>query len=291
MHGSARVDLNDLGSLIGWLTGQWWVWVIVGAIVLFLLVLWILPAAKVTPSDQYSTDDREANEIALGFLQIVNQPSGPWNDPTASALTASDKKHLVEMWGVPDRERWLEGIERLVRGRRRRDVWVTCLSIRAELAQRLGRVPKTKEWIAAIVEAGGDKRDARTFVAAIEGVEAQVRKLVGKDIVTPGVYVRTLDGYALGQAVALATWGVALGYADVAEVRGIIRRINDEGRPGFTSWADFGLSYIVGRVMHWSDGTIGEKTFDKFGDGWSDFKAAATAKRNGPWASLPWRIG
>lgn len=291
MHGSARVDLNDLGSILGWLAAQWWVWVIVGVVVLLILVVWLMPAAKVKPSEEYSTDDREANEIALGFLQIVNQPSGPWNDPTAPALTANEKKQLVEMWGVPDREQWLAGIERLVNGRRRRDLWVSCLSIRSELAQRLGRVPRSKEWIAAIVEAGGDKRDARGFVAAIEGVEAQVRKLVGKDIVTPDVYVRTLDGYALGQAVALATWGVALGYAEVPEARALIRRINEEGRPGFTSWADFGLSYIVGRVMHWSDGTIGEKTFDRFGDGWSDFKAAATAKRNGPWASLPWRIG
>ncbi|WP_295033493.1 DUF1266 domain-containing protein [uncultured Microbacterium sp.] len=291
MHPSARVDLNDLGSVVGWLIAQWWVWVIVGVVVLFFLVIWIMPAAKVKPSEKFSTDDREADEIALGFLQIVNMPSGPWNDPTAPALSANDKKHLVEMWGVPTRESWLAAIDRLVTVRRRRDVWVTCLSLRAELAQRLGRVPKAKEWIAAIVEAGGDKRDARGFVTAIESVEAQVRKLVGKDIVTPDLYVRTLDGYALGQAVGLTTWGVALGHADVPEARAIIRRINEEGRPAFSSWADFGLSYIVGRVMHWSDGSIGEKTFDKYGDGWSEFKAAATAKRNGPWASLPWRIG
>ena len=291
MHRSAPVDFNDLGSIIGWLVSQWWVWAIVGVVVLFFLVVWILPAAKVKHSEAFSTQDREANEIALGFLQIENQPSGPWNDPTAPALTDKDKKKLIDMWGVPNREEWLAGIDRLVSGRRRRDVWVTCLAIRAELAQRLGRTPKTKEWTSAIVEAGGDKRDARSFVSAIESVEAQVRKLVGKDVVAPGLFVRTLDGYALGQAVALATWGVALGYADAAEARAIIRRINEEGRPAFSSWADFGLSYITGRVMHWSDGTIGEKTFEKFGDGWSDFKAAATAKRNGPWASLPWQLG
>ena len=71
MHGSARVDLNDIGSLIGWLAAQWWVWVIVGVVVLLILVVWLMPAAKVKPSEQYSTDDREANEIALGFLQIA----------------------------------------------------------------------------------------------------------------------------------------------------------------------------------------------------------------------------
>ena len=46
----------------------------------------------------------------------------------------------------------------------------------------------------------------------------------------------------------------------------------------------------MGRVMHWSDGSVDEKSFEKFGDGWSDFQAAATEKRNGPWASLSWSL-
>lgn len=290
MHGTARVDLNDLGNLIGWLFQQWWFWTVIGVIVLIVIVIWVMPASKVKASEAFSTTDREANEIALGFLQIVNEPSGHWNDPTAPMLSDSQKRRLVEMWGIPTREDWLDGIERLVTVRRRRDPWVLSLAVRAELAPSLGRPPKAKEWQNALIEAGADKREARTFVAAIEGIEGQVRKLVGKDIVTPDVFVRTLDGYALGQAVALATWGVALGYADVAEVRAIIHRINVEGRPAFTSWADFGLSYIAGRVMHWSDGRIEEKTFDKYGDGWSLFRAAGTAKRNGPWATLPWTL-
>jgi hypothetical protein len=290
MRPLARVDLNDLGSLIEWLIGQWWVWAIVGVVVLFFLVVWIMPAAKVKPSESFSTTDREANEIALGFLQIRNLPSGPWNDPTASGLSDGEKKVLVGQWGVHTRQDWLDNIERLTTVRRRREMWVLYLAVRAALGERLGRAPKTKEWLNAIVEEGGDKRDARTFVAAVEYIEGRVRKLVGKDIVTPDVYVKTLDGYAIGQAVAMTTWGTALGHGEVAEAREIIHRINTEARPGFTSWADFGLSYIAGRVMHWSDGRVDEKSFEKFGDGWSDFKAAATEKRNGPWATLSWSL-
>ncbi|WP_353116014.1 DUF1266 domain-containing protein [Microbacterium sp.] len=290
MHPIARVDLNDLGSLLEWLIGQWWVWAIIGAVVLIFLVIWIMPAAKVKPSENFSTTDREANEIALGYLQISNLPSGPWNDPTASALGDAQKRVLVEQWGVATREEWLAAIERLVTVRRRREVWTLYLTIRTETAERLGRTPKNREWQAAIVEAGGDKRDARTFITAVEYVENQVRKLVGKDIVTPGLFVKTFDGYAIGQAVAMATWGVALGHADVAEARAIIHRINVEARPSFSSWADFGLSYTVGRVMHWSDGNVEEKTFEKFGDSWPAFKAASTAKRLGPWATLSWSL-
>lgn len=290
MQSFASVDFNDVGSIFEWLIGQWWAWAIVGVVVLFFLVIWILPDAKVKASPDHPTTGTEADEIALGFLQIVNLPSGHWNDPTASMLGEREKKVLVDQWGVHTRTEWLANIERLTTVRRRREVWVLYLAVRGDLADRLGRTPKAKEWLAAIVQEGGDKRDARTFVTAIEYAEGQVRKQVGKDIVTPDVFVRTLDGYALGQAVAMATWGVALGYAADAEAREIIHRINVDGRPAFHSWADFGLSYIVGRVMHWSDGAVDEKSFEKFGDGWSDFKAAASAKRNGPWATLPWSL-
>lgn len=290
MHPSARVNLNDLGSILEWLIGQWWVWAIVGVVVLFFVVVWLLPDAKVVPSADFSTTDTEANEIALGYMQISNLPSGPWNDPTAPGIGDREKKQLADQWGLHSRQDWLDNIERLTTVRRRRDPWVISLQLRADLAVQLGRVPKTKEWTAAIVEAGGNKRDARTFVAAIEHIESQVRKLAGKDIVPADAFVKTLDGYALGQAVALATWGVALGYGDVAEARQLIHRINVEGRPAFDSWVDFGLSYIAGRVMHWSDGNIGDKTFDKLGDNWSDLKAACTEKRNGPWATLSWKL-
>ena len=211
-------------------------------------------------------------------------------DNDASLATVTEKKQLADQWGLHSRQDWLDNIERLMTVRRRRDPWVVSLQLRADLATQLGRVPKTKEWTTAIVEAGGNKRDARTFVAAIEHIEAQVRKLAGKDIVPADAFVKTLDGYALGQAVALTTWGVALGFGDVAEARQIIHRINVEGRPAFDSWVDFGLSYIAGRVMHWSDGNIGDKTFDKLGDNWSDLKAACTEKRNGPWAALSWKL-
>lgn len=251
-------------------------------------VTWILPAAKVKASERFSTSDAAASEIALGFLQIRAVPSGAWNDPTAPELGDEDKQALVEQWGIHSREDWLGMIEHLTTVRRRRHAWMLHLAVRNDLATRLGRVPKTREWLDAVSAEGGDERDAHPFIAGIEHIERETRRRVGEDIVTPDVYVRTLDAYALGQAVAMTTWGVALGHADVAEARRIIHRINLEARPGFVSWADFGLSYLAGRIMHWSDGTLDDDSFAKFGDGWSDFKAAATPKRGGPWATLPW---
>ena len=249
---------------------------------------WILPATKVKPSARFSAVDNEANEIALGFLQISTLPSGPWNDPTAPALSDAEKQMVAEQWGVHSRADWLGMIEHLTTVRRRRHAWMAHLAARNQLAITLGRVPRSTEWLAAIAAEGGDDRNARPFVTGIEQIEREIRSHVGSEIVTPELFVRTLDAYALGQAVAMVTWGVALGHADVAEARRIIHRINVEARPSFVSWADFGLSYLAGRVMHWSDGELDGESFAKFGDGWSDFKAAAAPKRGGPWATLPW---
>lgn len=251
-------------------------------------ISWILPASKVTASSRYATDDAAANELALGYLQIRTLPSGPWNDPTAPDLGESEKAILTEQWGVHRRADWLGMIDHLTTVRRRRHAWMLHLAVRNELAVTRGRVPTASEWLTGIAADGGDLRDARPFVDGIEHVEREVRRHVGDDIVTLDLFVRTLDAYALGQAVAMATWGVALGHADVAEARRIIHRINVEARPSFVSWADFGLSYLAGRILHWSDGTLDAQSFAKFGDGWRDFKAAATAKRGGPWATLSW---
>ncbi|MFT4028514.1 MAG: DUF1266 domain-containing protein [Protaetiibacter sp.] len=280
----------DLYDLLGWLIGQWWLWVIIGVVVVGAIILKLIPDAKLRTSDAHSTTDAEANELALGYLQIDNLPSGPWNDPTAPDLDEKQKQRLVEQWGIATRDEWLANIERLVTERRRRDVWVLCLAIRGEAAQQLSRPPKTREWVAAIAEAGGDKRDARTFVAAVEYLEQETRKLAGRDALPPSLITTTFDGYAIGQAVALTTWGVALGHTDVPEARAIIHRINAEARPGFASWAEFGLSYVVGRVMHWSDGQIDEKTFRQYRDAAHSLGAALSAKRNGPWATLPWTL-
>ncbi len=250
--------------------------------------VWFTRPQRLMPSERFPTADAEANEIALGLLQINSLPSGPWNDPTAPSLGPDDKAMLADQWGIHSRADWLGMIDHLSTERRRRQAWMLRLAVRNDLDTALGRVPTTREWLAGIIAEGGDPRDAMPFVAGIERIEREVRRRVGREVVTADVYVRTLDGYALGQAVAMATWGVALGYADVAEARRIIHRINVDTRPSFASWIDFGLSYIAGRVMHWSDGILDAESFEKYGEVWTDFATAVMPQRNGPWAALSW---
>lgn len=247
----------------------------------------IAPAITMNASPRYSTTGIDAEGIAMGLLQICTLPSGPWNDPTAPGLGAVEREMIVEQWDVGSRTDWLRMIDFLSIERRRRHAWMIHLSARNQRAATLGRPPRTQEWLAGIDHEGGDVSDARPFVAGLELIEREVRRSVGEDLIAPHLFVRTLDGYALGQAVAMTTWGVALGYADIAEARQIIHRISTEARPSFESWADFGLSYLAGRIMHWSDGTVDETAIAKFGDGWRDLKTALSSRR-GPWAALPW---
>ncbi|MFT4234394.1 MAG: DUF1266 domain-containing protein, partial [Microbacterium sp.] len=265
MRPAARINLNDLGVLLDWLVGQWWVYVIVGLILVFLIWIFFAPVAKLKTSPEYETTGTEANELALGLLQIVNDPTGNWNDPTANLLTGKLRDTLVEQWGLHSREDWLANIDRLVKTRRRRDDWVLMLGIRKDLAATLGREPKPREWTKAIIEAGGNKREATTFVNTVGTCEVCLRKSAGKKWIPADNFVTTFDGYAFGQAVAVVTWGVALGFAEVGEARRLIHEINDVARPEFSSWVEFGSSYIVGRVMHWSDGQLGDKTWDRLG--------------------------
>jgi len=291
MPSAARVDLNDLGSMVEWLLGQWWTYAIVGVIVVIVLVVLLLPTPKVKAHPGFPVDGREANELALGLLQVRSEPGALWNDPTASYFTVNDLKEVVSQWGVATREEWLAGIQRLVVGRRRRDHWQIYLTVRTDLTQRLGRAPKTREWLAGIIEVGGSgKRDDKAFVTAVHDIEARVRKAVGKSVLPLSVVGTSFDGYALGQAVALTTWGVALGHSDEAEARRIIREINATARAEFTSWAHFGLSYNLGRIMHWTDGSPDDKTYEHLAVPVREFKTASTAKLNGPWAALPWNL-
>lgn len=248
--------------------------------------LWFSSAPRLVASELFSTTDADARAIALGLVQIRSLPSGAWNDPTAPGLGRREKAALIEQWGVGTRVEWLSMVEYLSTVRRRRHAWMLHLAVRNDLATAAGRAPTATQWLAAIAAEGGDARDARPFVDGIVHIEREVRDRVGADVITPELFVRTLDGYALGQAVAMTTWGVALGHADVAEARGIIRRIHADARHSFVSWADFGLSYVAGRIMHWSDGDVDEKAFEKFGDGWADVRAAT--RRGAPWATLSW---
>lgn len=53
---------------------------------------WFARSHGLTPSEQFSDSDLDANALALGLMQIRTLPSGAWNDPTARTSAAADSR-------------------------------------------------------------------------------------------------------------------------------------------------------------------------------------------------------
>ncbi|GEM_PF-5746268 len=95
---------------------------------------------------------------------------------------------------------------------------------------------------------------------------------------------------ALGQAVAVAVWGVGLGLITREESARLIEQVNELARAEFDSWASFGRSFALGRVMHWSDGVASERRATWGKDAAFSLCTALDPKQRGPWGLLPWKV-
>lgn len=253
-------------------------------------ILNLIPDAKVKADPDFSTEDQRANDLALGFIQI-RTAMGVWNDPEAREIAKSKslKKNLASMWGLHTSADYQATIKRLVEDRRSRELWDSLLAVRMEAAKELGRKPTEREWLDAVKSEGGTgKGEEKDFIKAVHYYEKKLRKS-GKTIVFPDdAVVTNLEGYAFGQAVAVAVWGVAMEIATVDEATKIIRNINKIARKRFDSWEDFGRSYILGRALHQSDGKIDDELATKMGDAQIEYAAALNEKIDGPWTRLKW---
>lgn len=136
-------------------------------------------------------------------------------------------------------------------------------------------------------QAGGTgKGEERDFVQAVEYYE----KELGKKHFPSTETVVSFDAYALGQAVAVCTWGVSLGLISREESLKLIEALDSLAREEFDSWAAFGRSYALGRAMHWSDGTSDEKRASQSLESIHSMENALDGKRLGPWGLLPWQL-
>lgn len=282
----------DVAPIIDWIVENWIIFAVIGGVIVVgIIVLMLLPAAKVKDSPDFPADTAEANDLAIGFMQIRNA-DGAWNDALGTDLAkdAERKAALVELWGLTSHDEWVATIDRLVNDRRRRPLWQSLLQIRADLIKSTGVVPSRSAWLKGIKAAGGTgKGDERSVVDAVSYYEDEFRKITSKDVFPKSSAVTNLDGYALNQAAAVAVWGIALGIATPEESRARLREISDIARSEFASWGDFGRSVVVGRAMHWSDGQMVEKQVKMGQDYAHDFERAMNPKVNGPWSRLAWR--
>lgn len=267
-------------------------WIVLGTIGILLLLSLLgvlLPRLSRLPySRDFPTATREANLLALGLQQIASAGS-LWNDPLAGALTATERRRLGEQWNLRSAGDVVETVQILVATRRRREPWQQWLALRGRSSEQDEGVRTSgRRWIAAICEAGGEG-DALDFAKSVAYYERRLGRK-GRILFPADEPVVTLDAYALGQAVAVAVWGVALGHLSHAESRQLIERINACARAEFRSWEAFGRSYTLGHAMHGSDGARSRLHVKRVSRSAYLMLKALDGRRNGPWGLLPWRV-
>ena len=283
----------DLDAVVSWLIENWvWPAAVVGAIVLIVLVLKLLPDARIDTSADFPTSGDEARDLAVGAIQIATS-MGKWNDPESHSIQESKslRSTLVDMWGLTDGESWLETFEELPQ-RRTDALRDSLLALRAELARSGNGRPSQREWLAAAKERGATGREVKSVITAIVEIEKSMKKKYLGTLVLPAdATIASVRGYAQGQQIALATWGVALGFATREEIRPMIRQVSAQARNDFGSWEEFGRSYLLGRTLRLVEqGMPAEKAIEKTDDGMFAYGRLFDAKRgnSGPWGQLPW---
>jgi hypothetical protein len=283
----------DLNGVVNWLIENWvWAAVVIGAIVIIAIVVKLLPDARIATSADFPTSGDEARDLAVGAIQITTS-LGQWNDPEAHSIQKSKslRSKLVDMWGLTDGSSWLETFEELPE-RRTDALRDSLLALRAELARSRNGRPTQREWLAAAKERGASGREVRSIIAAIVEIEKSMKKKQQGTVVLPAdATIASVRGYAQGQQIALATWGVALGFATREEIRPMIRQVSAQAREDFGSWEEFGRSYLLGRTLRLVEqGMPAEKAIEKTDDGLVAYGQLFDAKRanSGPWSQLPW---
>ncbi|KJC65779.1 hypothetical protein TZ00_03155 [Agreia bicolorata] len=282
-----------MDEFVQWLTENWgWVAAIAAGILVVAVSLNLLPDARIPTSPDFATSGDEARDLAVGAIQIVTS-EGKWNDPEAHTIRDSKalRSTMVSMWGLTDRQSWLETIEELPQ-RRTDSLRDSLFELRAELARTSGRRPSQREWLAAAKERGASGRDVKGVINAVVEIEKSLKKSALRTVVLPASEtIESVRGYAQGQQIAVATWGVALGFASRDDIRPMLREISEQARRDFGSWQEFGRSYLLGRVLRLVEqGMPVEKAIEKNEDGIRAYGQLFDARRgnSGPWSTLPW---
>jgi hypothetical protein len=283
----------DVDALFAWLVENWPIVAAVAAGILVIgLVLNLLPNARIATSAEFPTAGDETRDLAVGAIQIATS-QGQWNDPEAHSIQKSKslRSTLVSMWGLTDGETWLETFHELPQ-RRADALRDSLLAVRAELAAAGTRRPSQREWLAAAKDRGASGREVTQIVQSVVAIEKSLKKnSLGTVVLPPEATIASVRGYAQGQQVAVATWGVALGFATREEIRPLLREVSAQARSDFGSWEEFGRSYLLGRTLRLVEqGMPVEKAIEKNADGLIAFGQLFEAKRgrSGPWSTLTW---
>lgn len=194
-----------------------------------------------------------------------------WNTTEHHGNGYSAELALVEKWwDVKVREDWLEIQHRLLNRNVGSSAWDDVLRTRNRLVDHFGGPVDAAQW-QQYDESGFRQYVAQTGAPAhpganpeLDGVVAARAELITgilryeerfrEDRLLPdGGYVRSTAAWDLGRASAMARWGRSTRFCSQAEMFDALRALSQEAQRHYTSWAEFGVGYILGRCIQFDD--------------------------------------
>ncbi|HEU5475921.1 MAG TPA: DUF1266 domain-containing protein [Actinophytocola sp.] len=202
--------------------------------------------------------------LAHGFACGAHIPihsAQAWNaliDPAAACQETRDS--LQDSWGISTADEWREHVDRLLAGEDDGQDTDLLLQLRRDVIARAGRCD-LPAWRAAIRQWGQWRSAAPEVVdgftvsaGVIIRYEARFR---ADGLLPPDGMVSSVRGYDYGRAVNMARWGFGGRFCDYRAAESTVLRAGELVRQRYTSWADYGGGYALGRVLRFDNEEYG----------------------------------
>jgi hypothetical protein len=274
-----------------------------------------------TPGEMYfparQVDRRKWRRIAKsaprpghGDDELLTRYTGPLHGPVAHALACgahlavheqvlwndlgdvydsypTDVERLRDSWNVTNRGEWLRRLEHLLKAVTTAPEPKFLLRIRAELAQGHGTRPPVDVWHrtaeAALRHGGTPEPQAAAVLSLIGRILRYEARLQADGILPPYGFVRSVNGYDFGQAVAFARWGLGARFCEPAEAEQAVLRAGQACRETYGSWQEFAAGYALGAVLRG-----GEEDFEQGYDSVLGPHRILSHDPGSPWRHIPW---
>jgi hypothetical protein len=202
--------------------------------------------------------------LAHGFACGVHIPihnAHAWNvfaDP--ASLFEETRAALEESWGITTAEEWREQVDTLLAGENVGPETDLLLHLRRDLIGRYGRcdLPMWRQAIGQWGQYRGFQEDTVKAFSNSAGVIIRYEARFRADgLLPPNWIVNSVLGYDFGRAVNMARWGVGARFCDHRMAESVVLRAGELTRQYYTSWADFGSGYALGRVLRFDNEEYG----------------------------------
>ncbi|GAA2595367.1 DUF1266 domain-containing protein [Actinomadura fulvescens] len=219
--------------------------------------------------------------LAVGaHLAVANGVA--WNTITGTDRDPEHNRTLLSRdWGITDTGSWKSAMDALLAAE-------NCdPAIQIVLDRRAAGMTDPLAWHSAIAGWCQDKQVSVETTEELVGLARQIAQYEERfridGLLPPEGRVDSVFGYDFGRAVNMARWGLNAGYCDTETAEECVLRAGHYASKVYKSWEDYSAGYILGRMLRFDDGELGE---------WYD--RSLTGHRilvedpGSPWRKLAW---